>query len=151
MGKSKLPIKNRWLEKFEKNNPTIVLNILYNNEKEILSAYTSKHNSTREKRNNSLNDYKWRRRRMTLSYSKKIICIITYKNIESWRWFLLPKLSCFRTENKFHSHEKIYKNKDFCEIVIPSEKNKVSKFNHYMKSDKMPYIIYADLECLVKK
>ena len=45
-------------KKFEKNNPTIVLNILYTNEKEILSAYTSKHNTTREKRNNSLNDYK---------------------------------------------------------------------------------------------
>ena len=34
---------------FEKNNPTIALNILYVKEKEILPAYVSKHNSTREK------------------------------------------------------------------------------------------------------
>ena len=34
---------------FEKNNLTIVLNILYIKEKEIYSLYISKHNSTREK------------------------------------------------------------------------------------------------------
>ena len=33
---------------FEKNNPTIALNILYIKEKGILPAYISKHNSTRE-------------------------------------------------------------------------------------------------------
>ena len=34
---------------FEKNNQTIALNILYTKEKDILSAYISKHNSTRKK------------------------------------------------------------------------------------------------------
>ena len=34
---------------FEKNNPTIALNVLYVKEKEIYSSYISKHNSTREK------------------------------------------------------------------------------------------------------
>ena len=34
---------------FEKNNPTFALNILYIKEKEMLSAYISKHNSTRER------------------------------------------------------------------------------------------------------
>ena len=36
-------------KRFEKNNPTIALNILYTNEKEILLAYISKQISTREK------------------------------------------------------------------------------------------------------
>ena len=31
-------------------------------------------------------------------------------------------------------------------IVMPTEKN-----NQFMKLDKMPYIIYADLESLIKK
>ena len=43
------------------------------------------------------------------------------------------------------------KNKDFCGVEMPSERNKVLKFNQYMKSDKMPYIIYADLESLIEK
>ena len=34
---------------------------------------------------------------------------------------------------------------------MPAEKNKILKFNQYMKSDKISYIIYADLECLIKK
>ena len=37
-------------KRFEKNNLTIALNILYIKEKEILPAYISKHNSTCEKR-----------------------------------------------------------------------------------------------------
>ena len=57
----------------------------------------------------------------------------------------------FRTENEFKSHEKACKNKDFCEIVMPSEKTKILEFKHHMKSNKMPYIIYADIEPLTKK
>ena len=34
---------------------------------------------------------------------------------------------------------------------MPSEKDNILKFNQYMKSDKMLYIIYADLESLIKK
>ena len=52
-------------------------------------------------------------------------------------------LNSFRTENKLNSHEKVCKNNDFCEIVMPTEKNEILKFNQYIKSDKMPYIIYA--------
>ena len=59
--------------------------------------------------------------------------------------------SSFRTENKFKSHEKVSKNKDFCGIVMPSEKDNIFEFNQYMKSDKMPYIIHADIESLIKK
>ena len=36
-------------KRFEKNNSAIALNILYIKEKEILPAYISKHDSTREK------------------------------------------------------------------------------------------------------
>ena len=39
----------------------------------------------------------------------------------------------FRTENKLKSHENICKNKDFFGILMPWEKNKISKFNQYMK------------------
>ena len=45
---------------------------------------------------------------------------------------------------------KICENKYFY-AVMPSEKNKILKFNQYIKSDKIPYIIYADIESLIKK
>ena len=47
--------------------------------------------------------------------------------------------------------KKYVKNKDFCGIVMPPEKNEILNFNRYMKLDRMSYIIYADLECLIKK
>ena len=34
---------------------------------------------------------------------------------------------------------------------MPSEKNNILEFNQYMKPDKMPYIIYADIESLIRK
>ena len=42
------------------------------------------------------------------------------------------------------------KNKDFCEIVMASERDEIITFSQYMKSDKMPYVIYADIESLIK-
>ena len=34
---------------------------------------------------------------------------------------------------------------------MPSEDTKILKFNQYQKSDKAPFIIYADLECAIEK
>ena len=68
---------------FEKNNPTIALNVLYEKEMESLSAYFSKINSnceTKNNSNNSLNDPKRRKRRLTLYSSKRTICIIERNN-----------------------------------------------------------------------
>ena len=66
-------------------------------------------------------------------------------------FYCLNCLHSFRTENKLKSNEKICKNKVFCGIVMPPEKDNVLEFNQYMMSDKMPYIIYADIESLIRK
>ena len=34
---------------------------------------------------------------------------------------------------------------------MPSEDTKILEFNQYQKSDKAPFIIYADLQCLLEK
>ena len=64
---------------------------------------------------------------------------------------MLELSSFFRTENKLKSHEKVCKNKQNCGIAIPSEKDNILDFNQNSKSDKMPYITYADIESLIKK
>ena len=69
---------------------------------------------------------------------------ITSKN--KGDFYYLNCLHSFRTENKFKSHEKVCKNKNFSGIVMPSEKDNILEFNKYMKSDKMSYIIYADIK-----
>ena len=57
----------------------------------------------------------------------------------------------FRTENRHKSHEKECKNKDFSGTVLPSEKDNILNFDQYMEFDKIPNIIYADIESLIKK
>ena len=48
-----------------------------------------------------------------------------------------------------------YKNKNFCNVIIPPEDTKILEFNQYLKkkkkkkkNDKAPFIIYADFECI---
>ena len=84
---------------------------------------------------------------------------------EGWHYFAVQKLStllrgitskyhgdlyCFiclhslRTGDKLKYHEEPCKN-NFCGTVMPSEKDNILEFNQYMKSDKIPSIIYADI------
>ena len=42
-------------------------------------------------------------------------------------------------------------NHDYCYVEIPKEDIKILKYNHGEKSMKIPFIIYADLESLLKK
>ena len=63
-------------------------------------------------------------------------------------------LNCFhsyRTKNKLESHKKICENHDYCHVEIPTKDNNIIKYNHGEKSMKVPFIIYADLECLLEK
>ena len=43
--------------------------------------------------------------------------------------YCLNCLPCFRTKNKLESHKRVYQNKDFCKIIMPSEDNKILKFS----------------------
>ena len=52
---------------------------------------------------------------------------------------------------KLKCHKKVNQNKDFCLTVMEFQIDNVLQFNQHMKSDKMPYIIYADLETLIKR
>ena len=61
-------------------------------------------------------------------------------------FYCLNRLYSFAAENKRESHTKVCVNKDFCNVVMPSEDTKILKFNQYQNSDKAPFIIYADLE-----
>ena len=63
-------------------------------------------------------------------------------------------LNCFhayRTKNKLETHNKICENYGYCNVEMPNEENKIIKYNQGEKSIKPPFIIYADLECLLEK
>ena len=73
---------------------------------------------------------------------------ITWNHYDDF--YCLSCLHSFQTENKLEIYEKVSKNEDFCGIAMPSEKYNILEFNQCMKSDKISYIIYADIESLFK-
>ena len=138
--------------KFEINNNDVALNILYvpYNTNKIEIAYKSKHNLIREKQ----------------------IILLMISNGESWHYLAVKSLSrllrgitsnhdgdfyclnCFdsyRTKNKPNAHKKICENHEYCHIEMPNKDNNIIKYNQGEKSLKLPFIIYADLECLLEK
>ena len=52
---------------------------------------------------------------------------------------------------KLKKHEKTCRNHDSCQTIMPKEKNKILEYNPGEKSLKVPFIIYADLECILRK
>ena len=60
-------------------------------------------------------------------------------------------LNCFHSYRKKKLHKKICENHDYCHVEMPTKDNNIIKYNHGEKSIKVPFIIYADLECLLEK
>ena len=50
---------------------------------------------------------------------------------------------------KIQTRKKVCKT-DFSNVIMPSKDIKILEFNQYQKSDKTRFIIYSDLECLIK-
>ena len=143
--------KKDW-NKFELNNEDVALNILHVpfNTKKSEIAYKSKYNLIRDNQ----------------------IILLMISNGKNWHYLATKSLSrllrgttsnhdgdyyclnCFhsyRTENKLNVHKKICENNKYCNIEMPSSNNNIMKYNQGDKSLKLPFIIYADLECLLKK
>ena len=66
-------------------------------------------------------------------------------------FFCLNCLHSFRTDNALKRHERFCDNNDYCHVQMPTKNNKALKYNHVEKSLKVPFTIYAGLECLLIK
>ena len=75
---------------------------------------------------------------MVLSCSTKLLVLLTGKTSEHHgHFYCLNCLHSFRRKNKLQSHKKVCENKNFCNIVTPSEDTKILEFNQYKKSVKV--------------
>ena len=143
--------KKDW-NRFEVNNKNVSLNILYVpfNTKKIEIAYKSKNNLLRDNQ----------------------IMLLMISNGENWHYLAVKSLSrllrgiasnhvgdyyclnCFhpyRTENKLNAHKKTCENNEYCDIEMPGPNNNLIKYNQGEKSLKLPFVVYAGLECILKK
>ena len=119
------------------------------NTKKINIAYKSKNNLTREKQVILLlisNDQNWHY--LVVKKLPGLIRGMTSTHKEDF--YCLNCFHSYRTENKLEAHKKICEN-HYCHIEMPTKNNNTIKYNHGEKSMKLPFVIYADLECLLEK
>ena len=147
------PSHSKDWRKFECNNKANALNILFipNNTKEIRQAYISEHN---DERNNQVN-------LLMITDGTSNWHYLAIKNISgllrgitsnhNGDFYSLNCLHSYRTKGKLKKHEKISKNHDFCHLKMPDPNNNILESKPGKKSLKQPFIIYADLECLLLK
>ena len=160
------PSQRKDWERFEKDNEDIALNILSEpyEEETIELQYKSKYNRTRKNQVVLLmitDNIKWHYlplkstqtddsfMRPTQNISR-LFNKITSTNTTNDYYCLNCFHSC-RTENTLKKHELVCENHDFCEIVMPEDKDKVLKYIQGSKSLKMSYSIYVYIECLLVK
>ena len=147
-----VPAGSQEWQKFEQNNNTIALNVLYvkHNTKQISVVYRLKHNKKRKKQVILLmigDGEKYHYLAVTNSpglvqgnswnHEKKIFCLNCFNS--------------YKSKNKLKEHEKIGNNHDTCCIEMPEWVNKISKHNPGEKLLKALFTIYLDLECTLKK
>ena len=89
--------------------------------------------------------------KMALSCCRKSVCVTYRNNIKSWWGLLLLKLfSLISYRKKLKNHESVFNDHDYCYVEMPHEDNKILKYNHGEKSLRAPFMIYAELECLLE-
>ena len=139
-------------KKFELNNESIALNILYVPHKtgKIHLAYKSKHNLTHEKQVILLmitDGEKWHYTAVTRLSG--LLRGVTGNN--NGDFYCLNCFHAYKTKNRLETHKKICENHDYYHVEMSNEDSKIIKYNQGEKSVKSPFIIYADLECFLEK
>ena len=138
--------------KFERNNKTIALNVLYipHNTKTISVAYRSEYNNKRKKQVILLmitDGKKWH----YLAVTNLSALLAKKSSNHDGDFYCLNCFNSYTTKNKFKEHEEICNNHDSYHIEMTKCSEKMLKHNPGEKSLKVPFAIYLDLECLLKK
>ena len=134
----KFPAGIKDWKKFEQKNETIALNILFaphDGEKWHYIALES------EPTDDGFN-------RPTESLSKLFRGITSSHDGD---FYCMNCAHSLRTDNVLKKQERLCGNNDYCCVEMPTQFNKTLKYNYGEKSLKTPFVIYADLECLLLK
>ena len=146
------PSHSKDWKKFESNNKSIALNILYvpHNTEKIGHPYKPKYNLTRENQVILLmvtDGKKWHYLAVK-SLSALFRGIISKHDGD---FYCSNSFHAYTTKNRLEKHKNVCENYDYCCVEMSNEDNKILKYNYGEKSMKAPFIIYADLESLLEK
>ena len=136
--------------KFEKNNPEIAVNVLFVNKKRIFIARRSEFNVKRRKQANLLMIVDGENRHYTAVKSlSRLLKSMNSKHHGAYH-FCVNCLNGFRTEFARDKHYKYCSSHGEVNVKMPAEKDKWLKFHDGQCQFKVPFILYANFESILK-
>ena len=144
------PVSLKDIDRFEKQNPDISITVLGFNEKDKVHPL-------------SVSEYVYNREHNIILLLIERDGVKHYCLVKNPSRLLSKQISahkkgthiCFRCLNPFWSHKSLEKHWEYCrnheavKINMP-EKGTMLRFKHHERSEKVPFIIYADTEALIK-
>ena len=145
------PVNLKDINRFEKQNPEISITVLGFNEKDKVYPL-------------HVSEYIYNRKHNIILLLIERDGVKHYCLVKNPSRLLSKQVSahkegthiCFRCLNPFWSHKSLEKHWEYCKnheavkINMP-EKGTILKFKHHERSERVPFIIYADTEALIKE
>ena len=144
------PVSLKDIDKFEKQNPTISITVFsYNEKNKVFPLRVSEYVYTREVNivlmlieKNGVKHYTW-----VKNISRLLSTQVSNHNGK--HHFCLRCLNPFWTHKSLEKHLEYCSNHEAVKIEMP-KKGDILKFKNYCNSEKVPFMIYADTESLIK-
>ena len=144
------PVSLNKIGKFEKNNPEIAVNVLFVSKKSIFIARRSEFNSKRSKQVNLLMIVDGENRHYTAVKSlSRLLKSMNAKHHRAYH-FCVNCLNGFRTESARDKHYKYCSSHGEVNVKMPKESEKWLKFHDGQCQFKVPFMLYADFESILK-
>ena len=148
------PISIKKNGKFEKNNPAITVNVLFSNKKpqkkNIYTVHRSEHNVKCKKHVNLLMIEDGERRHYTKIKGISRLLKSLHATHKGAYHFFMNCLNGFRTKSARDKHFEFCSSNGHVSVKMPSEKEKWLKFHDGQYQFKVPFILYADFESILK-
>ena len=145
----KFPTPKEHWTKFERQNDIVALNVLYINGKEVRQAYISRFNSVRQKIADLLIiEKEGKKHYVAIKKLSALLRGITSRN--NGDFYCRNCLHSFRTEDAMKIHNEACKDHDFCQVKMPTGEKKWLYYQDGAKAIRVPFVIYGDMECILK-
>ena len=146
------PVFIKKIDKFEKNNPGIAVNVLFSNNKNqnIYTARRSERNVKCKKQVNLLMIVDGEKRHYTtIKFISRLLSKLNGKTRRAYH-FCMNCLNGFRTESARDKHYEYCSSNGHVKVKMPTEKEKWLKFHDGQYQFKVPFMLYADFESILK-
>ena len=146
------PVSVKKIDKFEKNNPGIAVYVLFSNNKNQ-NIYTARRSECNVKCKNQVNLLMLvdgeKRHYTTIKSISRLLSKLNGKTRRAYH-FCMNCLNGFRTESARDKHYEYCSSNGHVKVKMPTEKEKWLKFHDGQYQFKVPFMLYAEFESILK-